>query len=90
MNTRVNEIAWRQGQAIARAGSTEYLASRAIVTLPLGVLKSGSVVFSPALPEKQNAMSFLEMGAVIRVSLCFQEKFWERDPKIGRPELFFH
>ena len=85
----MHEIVWRQGQAIARAGSTEYLAPRAIVTLPLGVLKSGSVAFSPALPEKQNAMSFLEMGPVIRVSLCFQEKFWERDPKMADLSFLF-
>ena len=89
MNTPVNEIAWRQGQVIARAGLTEYLASRAIVTLPLGVLKTNSLVFSPALPEKQNAMSFLEMGPVIRVSLCFQEKFWERDPEMGDLSFLF-
>jgi monoamine oxidase len=89
MNTSVHEIVWRKGQVIARAGTTEYLASRAIVTLPLGVLKSGSVAFSPALPEKQNAMSFLEMGPVIRVTLCFQEKFWERDPKMADLSFLF-
>ena len=89
MNTPVHEIVWRKGQVIARAGTTEYLASRAIVTLPLGVLKSGSVAFSPALPEKQNAMSFLEMGPVIRVSLCFQEKFWERDAKMADLSFLF-
>ena len=89
MNTPVNEIAWRQGQVIAHAGLTEYLASRAIVTLPLGVLKSNSVVFSPALPEKQNAMSFLEMGPVIRVSLCFEKKFWDRDPEMAEFSFLF-
>lgn len=89
MNTPVHEIVWRRGQVIARAGTTEYLASRAIITVPLGVLKSGSVAFSPALPEKQNAMSFLEMGPVIRVSLCFQEKFWERDPKMADLSFLF-
>jgi monoamine oxidase len=89
MNAPVNEIAWRQGQVIARAGLTEYLASRAIVTLPLGVLKTNSVAFSPALPEKQNAMSFLEMGPVIRVSLCFQEKFWDRDPEMAELSFLF-
>jgi monoamine oxidase len=89
LNTPVNEIAWRQGQVIARAGLTEYQAPRAIVTLPLGVLKSNSMVFSPALPEKQNAMSFLEMGPVIRVSLCFQEKFWDRDPEMAELSFLF-
>ena len=89
MNTPVHEIVWRQGQVIARTSAEEYLAPRAIVTLPLGVLKSNSVVFSPVLKEKQNAMSFLEMGPVIRVSLCFQEKFWERDPEMADLSFLF-
>ena len=89
LNTAVREIAWRQGQVIARAATAEYVASRAVVTLPLGVLKSGNMVFSPALPEKQNAMSFLEMGPVIRVSLCFQEKFWEHDRKMADLSFLF-
>lgn len=89
LNTPVHEIVWRQGRAIARTSADEYLAARAIVTLPLGVLKSNSVVFSPALPEKQHAMSLLEMGPVIRVSLCFQEKFWERDPEMADLSFLF-
>ncbi|MCU1255843.1 MAG: hypothetical protein JWM83_2142 [Candidatus Angelobacter sp.] len=88
-NTAVHEIAWRPGQVIARASITEYQAPRAIVTLPLSVLKSKSVIFSPALPEKQNAISFLEMGPVIRVSLCFQEKFWERYPQMADLSFLF-
>jgi monoamine oxidase len=88
-NTPVHEIVWRQGQVIARSSTAEYVAPQAIVTLPLGVLKSNSLVFSPALPEKQNAMSFLEMGPVIRVSLCFQDKFWERDPEMADMSFLF-
>ena len=88
-NAAVHEIVWRQGQVIARSSSMEYLAPRAIVTLPLGVLKSNSVVFSPALLEKQNAMSFLEMGPVIRASLCFRESFWKRDPEMADVSFLF-
>jgi monoamine oxidase len=89
LNTRVHEIVWRQGQVVVRAATAEYVAPRAIITLPLGVLKSNSVVFSPALREKQNAMSFLEMGPVIRVSLCFQEKFWECDREMADLSFLF-
>jgi monoamine oxidase len=89
MNAAVNQIVWRPGQVVARASTTEYQAPRAIVTLPLGVLKSNSVIFSPALPEKQNAISFLAMGPVIRVSLCFHEKFWERDPQMADLSFLF-
>jgi monoamine oxidase len=89
MNTPIHEIVWRPGEVIARATTQEYQASRAIVTLPLGVLKSNNVIFSPALKEKQNAMSFLEMGPVIRVSLCFQKKFWERDQEMADLSFLF-
>ncbi|HEV7550161.1 MAG TPA: NAD(P)/FAD-dependent oxidoreductase [Candidatus Angelobacter sp.] len=89
MNAAVSQIVWRPGQVVARASTTEYQAARAIVTLPLGVLKSNSVIFSPALPEKQNAISFLAMGPVIRVSLCFHEKFWERDPQMADLSFLF-
>jgi monoamine oxidase len=89
MNAVVNEIVWRKGQIIASTSTAEYQSPRAIVTLPLGVLKSNSVAFSPVLPEKQNAISFLEMGPVIRVSLCFQEKFWERDPEMADLSFMF-
>jgi monoamine oxidase len=89
LNTAAREIVWRSGQVIARTSTAEYLAPQAIVTLPLGVLKSNGVVFSPTLPEKQNAMSFLEMGPVIRVSLCFQDKFWEQDPEMAELSFLF-
>ena len=89
MNVPVHEIVWRPGEVIARTSTAEYLAPRAIVTLPLGVLKSKSVVFSPVLKEKQNAMSFLEMGPVIRVSLCFRDKFWERDSEMAHLSFLF-
>jgi len=89
MNAAVHEIVWRQGQVTARTSATEYQAPRAIVTIPLGVLKSKSVVFSPVLPKKQNAMSFLEMGPVIRVSLCFQDKFWERNAEMAELSFLF-
>jgi monoamine oxidase len=88
LNTPVRKITWRPGEVIAHA-ATEYPARRVIITLPLGVLKSNNVVFSPALPEKQNVMSFLEMGRVIRVSLWFQEKFWEHDPQMADMSFLF-
>ncbi len=82
MNCVVQEISWRKNEVVARTSQAEYVAARAIITLPLGVLKSNSIVFSPVLPEKQNACSFLEMGPAVRVSLCFCEKFWERDSEM--------
>ncbi|HEU4415458.1 MAG TPA: NAD(P)/FAD-dependent oxidoreductase [Candidatus Angelobacter sp.] len=82
-NTVVKEIHWQAGQVIARTAASEFLAARAVVTLPLGVLKARSVAFAPALPQKEAAIEFLEMGAVIRASLCFATKFWEQDSEMA-------
>jgi predicted NAD/FAD-dependent oxidoreductase len=55
----------------------ELMARAAISTLPLGVLKSGAVRFSPELPEsKRAAFAQLEMGPVLKILLLFQEPFW--------------
>jgi monoamine oxidase len=46
--------------------------------VPLGVLQAGSLKFDPALPpEKAAALSKLSMGKVVRVTLCFRERFWQ-------------
>ncbi len=64
------------------AVSTEnesYQADWAIVTLPLGVLKKGSVQFVPPLPQpKQDAIARLDMGRLDKIILKFPKVFWPR------------
>lgn len=53
-------------------------ADKVVVTLPLGVLKAGSVEFDPPLPEwKQGAISRLGYGLLNKVVLVFDEVFWD-------------
>ena len=57
-----------------------YVADKAVVTLPLGVLKQASVKFEPPLPEsKQGAIDRLGMGVLNKVYLKFPEAFWDED-----------
>ena len=74
-------------------------AERAIVTLPLGVLQSGSVKFSPSLPNrKKAAIQKLRMGVLNKLWLRFPECFWLKDsewleyigPEIGVWAEFFN
>lgn len=59
-------------------------ADYAIVTLPLGVLKAGSVTFSPALPaSKQSAIQRLGMGTLNKAYLRFPSVFWDNTEWIG-------
>jgi monoamine oxidase len=83
LNTIVTEIKWRPGSVEILANGpqpeTRFEASRTLVTLPLGVLQStGFVRFEPDLPQqKREAMEKLAMGKVVRVALCFRERFWQ-------------
>ena len=83
----VEHVKWKRGQvkiAVRERGRKRtFQASRAVITLPLSLLKAppgepAVVKFDPALPpEKIEALEKLEMGKVIRVVLRFRRRFWE-------------
>jgi len=55
-------------------------ADQALITVPLGVLKKGTIEFSPELPkDKRDAIARLGMGLLNKVYLQFPTVFWERD-----------
>lgn len=55
----------------------EWIADRAVVTVPVGVLKSGDFAIEPPLPEPvAGALDRLEMNAFEKVFLRFPERFW--------------
>jgi monoamine oxidase len=57
-----------------------FTADRAIVTLPLAVLQSGAVEFTPRLPQKKRkAISSLKVGAGNKYFLRFPTPFWETE-----------
>jgi monoamine oxidase len=79
-NMEAKTVHWHPGlvrvEALSRTGLRVFTARRAVVTLPLGVLKCNGLAFEPALPGKQTAMEGLAMGYALKVSLHFQERFW--------------
>jgi monoamine oxidase len=92
LNRIVTKIAWSPGAVEVTSQSPEQLpapsirAEAAVVTLPLGVLQAlpgtlGAVSFRPELAEKAGALRQLEMGAAVRLVLCFRRCFWA-DPKL--------
>ncbi|XP_077975414.1 lysine-specific histone demethylase 2-like [Styela clava] len=49
-----------------------------LITVPLAVLKSKSILFKPELPNfKQDAMGKIGCGCIEKVGLEFPERFWE-------------
>jgi monoamine oxidase len=61
----------------------EFKAKRAIITLPLGVLQRGSVLFTPALPDrKRAAIRALGMGVLNKLYLSFPNLFWPEESQL--------
>jgi monoamine oxidase len=76
-STVATAVTWRHGRVVVRTSAgAELTAPRIVVTLPLGVLKAGTIEFSPRLADKESALRVLEMGDAARVSLCFGSDAW--------------
>ena len=89
-NSEVKEINYAGEKVIVsgqRTGSGEPFsveADRVIVTVPVSILKSGSIAFTPGLPSaKTSALSKMEMDAAMRVLLDFKGNFWGDDFRIS-------
>lgn len=82
-NTPVRRIAWGDNQATVETDNDVITADEVIITLPLGVLKAGDVVFDPPLPDaKQEAIGYLGAARVNKLILKFKEPFWDDDFEI--------
>ena len=59
-----------------------------ILTVPLSVLKQGSITFAPQLPRRKlDAIARLGMGTLDKVYLRYDDVFWDRDVTwIATPE----
>jgi len=67
------------GVTVSTASGLIVSADYAIITLPLGVLKSGSVKFNPPLPTtKQTAINRLVPGLVDHLVLRFNTSYWPK------------
>lgn len=76
----VTRVEWTpQGVTVSTADET-FTASQAVVTVPVGVLKSPRFVIDPPLPEPvSGALERLEMNRFEKVFLEFPTKFWDDD-----------
>jgi monoamine oxidase len=89
LNTRAQSVRWDvdevQVTALDEANEVfTFAAPQILITLPLGVLQAnpddcGSLRFIPDLPPaKLQALDQLAMGKVIRLSLRFRHRLWEK------------
>ena len=77
LNHVVNRVEHGKDGVRVAVGDATFVAEVGIVTLPLGVLKAGTVAFDPPLPtDKAKAIQRLGMGSLTKVVLFFDTPFW--------------
>lgn len=78
LNTPISAIDYSADPIVltAKDGAT-FEASKVIVTVPVSILKNGSLSFSPVLPGTfTGSLSKIGMGASLRVIIEFKRNFW--------------
>ena len=84
LNKQVTEIDYSgnssQKIVVKTVEGESYFGDRVLVTVPISILKSGIINFSPPLPlSKTFALDSLEMDEGIKVILKFNQQFWPDD-----------
>ncbi|OSC43171.1 flavin monoamine oxidase family protein [Mycobacterium decipiens] len=76
-NAAVTAVLHRSSSVTVRAGNRSFNGPAAIVTVPLGVLKSGAVTFDPPLPDGHSqALRALGFGAMSKSYFRFNQRTW--------------
>jgi monoamine oxidase len=88
-STIVQRIAWRRGRVRLATDGGDFLAERALITVPIGVLRAtsgsaGAIAFDPDPPSLRRALAGLAMGDVAKLVLRFREPFWREAPRVAR------
>jgi polyamine oxidase len=79
-NININKIHYDAEGVTVYSDDASYHADKVIITLPLGVLKQGKIIFNPPLPiSKTDAIQQLAMGVLDKIIMKFAQPFWQSD-----------
>jgi monoamine oxidase len=81
LNTVASHVRWSEGEVVV---DEQFRASALVVTVPIGVLKSGTLRFDPPLAEKERVIAKLDAGHVVKIVFHFRESWWPKDTTFVR------
>lgn len=83
LNQRVSKVDYSETKIKVTHNGNVSQADYVLVTVPLGVLKSGNIQFAPALPSvKQTAIQKIGMNCVNKFLLTWDTAFWDDEQYI--------
>lgn len=76
----VEGVAWSaEGVEVSVSDGSTYIFDFTVVTVPIGVLRRGSISFTPELPAAtRQAIAGIGLGLLDKLWLAFDEPFWDR------------
>ncbi|MBY4130272.1 FAD-dependent oxidoreductase [Rhodococcus fascians] len=81
----VTHVGWSEDGVVVKTATQTFAAACAVITVPIGVLKSSDFIIEPPLPEPVSAaLDRLEMNAFEKIFLRFPVKFWDEDVYVIR------
>jgi monoamine oxidase len=81
----VQRINWQKNNAEVITANQTFFSEYVIITVPVGVLQSETIMFSPSLPQQTEAAKKLGYGPVVKTILQFEKAFWkEREHTNGK------
>lgn len=80
LNTAVDAVVRKGNSVMVRAGGQTFEGPAAILTVPLGVLKSGKIIFDPPLPDGHaHAVDALGFGVLSKSYFRFRQRTWDAE-----------
>lgn len=78
LDTKITAIDYSREGVRVQSNQEEFVADYLILTVPLGVLQSGTISFTPRLPEsKTQVLATMGMGNVNKFLLLWDTPFWD-------------
>lgn len=77
LSNPIKKIRWRKNKVEVDSKENCLTAQKVLITVPIGVLLSEIIEFSPSIPEQITAAKNLGFGPVVKTILQFDEVFWK-------------
>jgi monoamine oxidase len=80
----ITDIRWAADRAeVTTAEGERFIGHQIIITVPVAVLNSGTITFTPEPVQHLQALRRIETGGVIKFLVEFTDKFWEQSHPAG-------
>ena len=87
LNEPVVSLEYNKERVIITTKKSNYTSRKALVTISIGVLQSGSIQFLPGIPEKIKAANLLGFGPVVKTIFQFKKAFWKNKEQTQGKDL---